>query len=310
MTTQRRWPDGPDEVSAELRRALDEASLRGPDDMTLRRGWSAVAVPVLPARPRRGFWFAGGVATTTALVLAGSFLLWPRSTELASGGHQKPPARSESPIPSGARRLTLEGGVEAVLGRSSVMRLEDGAPRIEKGEVRFSVPHRQPGHPFVVRAEGYRVVVVGTRFGINVDGNVGGQLDGKADSKSDHHHRGKSEAKADSKGESKGDSKTDTKRMAEDKNLEAILFDSRELRRVGDELINASEELKEQYERLRRRTPRDYRESADLARKSSEAAKESSDRHKRDLSQSRRVARDAAEEVGRGKNRRDAGWKK
>ena len=81
----------------------------------------------------------------------------------------------------GARRLMLEGGVEAVLGRSSVMRLEDGAPRIEVGEVRFSVPHRQPGHPFVVRAEGYRVVVVGTRFGINVDSKT----DGKADNKTD-----------------------------------------------------------------------------------------------------------------------------
>ena len=179
MTPQHRWPDGPDEVSAELRRALDEAALRGPDDMTLRRGWSAVAVPVLPARTRRGFWFAGGVATTAALVLAGSFWLWPRATELASSGHLKAAARSESPIAPGARRLTLEGGVEAVLGRSSVMRLEDGAPRIEVGEVRFSVPHRQPGHPFVVRAEGYRVVVVGTRFGINVDGNP----DGRAGSK-------------------------------------------------------------------------------------------------------------------------------
>ena len=172
MTPQHRWPDGPDEVSAELRRMFDEAALRGPDDMTLRRGWSAVAVPVLPARTRRGFWFAGGVASTAALVLAGSFWLWPRATELASSGHQKAAAKSESLLAPGARRLTLEGGVEAVLGRSSVMRLEDGAPRIEVGEVRFSVPHRQPGHPFVVRAEGYRVVVVGTRFGINVDGKT------------------------------------------------------------------------------------------------------------------------------------------
>ena len=49
MTPQHRWPDGPDEVSAELRRALDEAALRGPDDMTLRRGWSAVAAPMLVA---------------------------------------------------------------------------------------------------------------------------------------------------------------------------------------------------------------------------------------------------------------------
>jgi len=186
MTPQHRWPDGPDEVSAELRRALDEAALRGPDDMTLRRGWSAVAVPVLPARTRRGFWFAGGVATTAALVLAGSFWLWPHATELASSGHLKAPAKSESLLAPGARRLTLEGGVEAVLSRSSVMRLEDGAPRIEVGEVRFSVPHRQPGHPFVVRAEGYRVVVVGTRFGINVDGKPEGKTsDNKADSKTD-----------------------------------------------------------------------------------------------------------------------------
>jgi hypothetical protein len=174
MTPQYRWPDGPDEVSAELRRALDEASLRGPDDMTLRRGWSAVAAPMEPTRTRRGFWFAGGVATTASLVLAGSLWLWPHATEVAWSGHAKIVARTESAAAPGARRLTLEGGVEAVLGRSSVMRLEDGAPRVEGGEVRFSVPHRQPGHPFVVRAEGYRVVVVGTRFGINVDGKTEG----------------------------------------------------------------------------------------------------------------------------------------
>ena len=87
--------------------------------------------------------------------------------------HPAPPpgAKSETLAP-GARRLTLEGGVEACSAESSVMRLEDGAPRIEGGEVRFSVPHRQPGHPFVVRAEGYRVVVVGTRFGVDVDGKT------------------------------------------------------------------------------------------------------------------------------------------
>ncbi len=199
MTPQRRWPDGPDEVAAELRRALDEASLRGPDDMTLRRGWSAVSLSLggeratpydaasigeppdldfaamsmsMMSRPRarRGFWFAWGVATTAALATVGAFWLWPHTGEVAqtSAQHHRPAARSE--LPPGARRLTLEGGIEAVLGQSSVMRIEDGAPRIEGGEVRFSVPHRQPGHPFVVRAEGYRVVVVGTRFGVNVDG--------------------------------------------------------------------------------------------------------------------------------------------
>ena len=115
-------------------------------------------------------------------------------------GHRpKPVAKTESPIPSGARRLTLEGGVEAVLGRASVMRLEDGAPRIERGEVRFSVPHRQPGHPFVVRAEGYRVVVVGTRFGISVAGKTDGKLDPKADAKADVKTDENAEAKTEAK---------------------------------------------------------------------------------------------------------------
>ena len=119
------------------------------------------------------------MATTAALALAGLLWLWPHATELAWSGHAKTVAKSESPMPPGARRLTLEGGVEAVLGQSSVMRIEDGAPRVEGGEVRFSVPHRQPGHPFVVRAEGYRVVVVGTRFGINVDGKADGKTEGR-----------------------------------------------------------------------------------------------------------------------------------
>ena len=77
-------------------------------------------------------------------------------------------AHAETVAGPGARHLTLEGGVETIIGRSGVMRIDDGAPRVEAGEVRFSVPHRLPGHPFVVRAEGYRVVVVGTRFGISV----------------------------------------------------------------------------------------------------------------------------------------------
>jgi len=77
-------------------------------------------------------------------------------------------AHAETVAGPGARHLTLEGGVETIIGRSGVMRIDDGAPRVEAGEVRFSVPHRQPGHPFVVRAEGYRVVVVGTKFGISV----------------------------------------------------------------------------------------------------------------------------------------------
>lgn len=175
MTPQHRWPDGPDGVSAELRRALDEAARRGPNEMTLRQCWSAVAAPIPLPRTRRGLWFVSGVATTAALALAGLLWLGPHGRELPWGGYAKTVAKTDSPASSGARRLTLEGGVEAVLGQSSVMRIEDGAPRVDRGEVRFRVPHRQPGHPFVVRAQGYRVVVVGTRFGVKVDGRFDGR---------------------------------------------------------------------------------------------------------------------------------------
>ncbi|MFL5307462.1 MAG: FecR domain-containing protein [Polyangia bacterium] len=166
--TQRHWPEGSDRVSTELRRALDQAALRGPDDMTLRRGWAAVANPPEPESTRRSFWFAGGVASTAVLGVVAAVWLWPRAPERAPAARPHVVAHAETVAGPGARHLTLEGGVETIIGRSGVMRIDDGAPRVEAGEVRFSVPHRQPGHPFVVRAEGYRVVVVGTRFGISV----------------------------------------------------------------------------------------------------------------------------------------------
>ena len=176
----RSWPgtSGSDPAEVFLRRALDDAARRAPDDVTLRRGWTAVAAPVKPP-PARSWsrswsWFAGGVATTAALALVCGLWLWPRAVATLAliSPVTTPPAPAQ--VALGARRLTLEGGVEAQLGSSGVMRIEDGAPRVEKGEVRFSVPHRPPGHPFVVRADDYSVVVVGTRFGVVVNDQVVG----------------------------------------------------------------------------------------------------------------------------------------
>jgi FecR-like protein len=173
--SKRSWPAGPDRAAELLRRALDDAALRGPDDMTLRRGWTAVAEPTKPRRSRRWSWFAGGVASTAALAVVAALWLWPRSVatdaQPAAASSASTAPFGPSPAAPGTRRLTLEGGVEAQLGSSSIMRLEAGAPRVEAGEVLFSVPHRPPGHPFVVRADGYNVVVVGTRFGVAVDGH-------------------------------------------------------------------------------------------------------------------------------------------
>src|SRR6476659_9563233 len=75
----RGWPDGDDPVAAELRRALDEAQQRVPDDMTLRRGWAAIDNgPTPKRRGARLSWFAGGMASTAALALACAAWLWPR----------------------------------------------------------------------------------------------------------------------------------------------------------------------------------------------------------------------------------------
>ena len=51
------------------------------------------------------------------------------------------------------------------------MRIEGSDARVEGGAVRFKVPHRRPGHPFVVRADRYHVVVIGTQFGVAVNGD-------------------------------------------------------------------------------------------------------------------------------------------
>ena len=63
--------------------------------------------------------------------------------------------------------LRLVAGAE--LQRTSVMRIEGSDARVEDGAVRFKVPERCPGLPFVVRAETYRLIVLGTRFGVAVN---------------------------------------------------------------------------------------------------------------------------------------------
>jgi tetratricopeptide (TPR) repeat protein len=169
--SNRVWPDGDDPVAAELRRALDEAQQRIPDEVTLRRGWAAIGSrPTTGRRGARLSWFAGGVASTAALALACAAWLWPRVVETPPSP-DRVQARQAVPSPGTpeTRRLTLDGGVEAELQRTSVMRIEGSDARVEDGAVRFKVPKRRPGHPFVVRAETYRVIVLGTRFGVAVN---------------------------------------------------------------------------------------------------------------------------------------------
>ena len=176
----RSWPDGDDPIAVELRRAFDEAQLRGPDDMMLRRGWASIVSRPTWRRPRGWRWFAGGMASTAAVAAACAALLWPRAAETPSARDRATIAALVTPVsgdgtmaapgPEG-RHVTLDGGVEARLEGSSVMRIDLGDPRVEEGAVRFSVPQRRPGHPFVVRAQKYKVVVLGTKFGVAVRGD-------------------------------------------------------------------------------------------------------------------------------------------
>jgi TolA-binding protein len=173
----RSWPDGDDPIAVELRRAFDEAQLRGPNDVMLRRGWAAIVGRPAWRRPRGWSWFAGGMATTAAVAVACAALLWPRAVETPGARERAmtmvtaPTGESTMTTGPEGRRVTLDGGVEARLEGSSVMRIDRGDARVEEGAVRFSVPQRRPGHPFVVRAQNYRVVVLGTKFGVAVRGD-------------------------------------------------------------------------------------------------------------------------------------------
>jgi hypothetical protein len=166
--SNRGWPDGDDPIAEELRRALDDAQQRLPDDVSLRRGWAAFDSRPAGRRSARLSWFAGGMASTAALALACAAWLWPTVVHSPERGTVP---QAQAPAATGMQRLTLEGGVEAELQHTSVMRIEESGARVEGGAVKFKVPHRRPGHPFVVRADRYHVVVIGTRFGVAVGEN-------------------------------------------------------------------------------------------------------------------------------------------
>jgi hypothetical protein len=73
------------------------------------------------------------------------------------------------------RRLSLHGGTAVKLAQSSIMTVtpqSDGTdrPAVEKGDATFSVPHQAPGHNFSVAAGPYRIVVIGTKFRLHVEG--------------------------------------------------------------------------------------------------------------------------------------------
>jgi hypothetical protein len=73
------------------------------------------------------------------------------------------------------KKLALRGGTAVKLAQSTLMTVtpqSDGIdrPALEKGDAAFSVPHQAPGHNFSVMAGPYRIVVIGTKFRLHVEG--------------------------------------------------------------------------------------------------------------------------------------------
>jgi len=191
-----------DAVTRELESALGDARGRVADDVTLRRMWARVShlgteadldvnagtttadlVRVRATRMPRWGWFAGGVASTAALAFAFVAWMWPRHQLAPTFVARTTPAptvetrllpTAEGTIRTGAGErleLTLVGGAEARLESSTVMTVDRaGRTKVDGGEVAFKVPRPSAGHSFVVLAGPYRVVVLGTRFKLRMDG--------------------------------------------------------------------------------------------------------------------------------------------
>ena len=188
------------QVEGELDQALDQAASADTDEVALRRVWSRLSqLPELvpthvetPApRRTRWTWIAGasvaGAAAAVALMLLGTPAGNRVRTALApaaSSTHRDDGAerngsndRSVLVAPATVRtakgevlHLALKGGTEVTVTQNSTLVLDqDEHPAVAAGEVQFHVPPQPPGHTFTVRANDYRVVVVGTRFRVSVD---------------------------------------------------------------------------------------------------------------------------------------------
>jgi ferric-dicitrate binding protein FerR (iron transport regulator) len=187
------------QVEAELDRALDQAAAADTDEVALRRVWSRLAqIPELvPARaemppPRRARWpwiaaasLAGAAAAVTFMLLGPAPLNRARNVVAQAPSVSAPlrrdAERSRLVAPATVRtangevlHLALKGGTEVTVTSNSTLVLdEDERPTVSAGEVQFHVPPQPAGHTFSVRASGYRVVVVGTRFRVSVSDGVG-----------------------------------------------------------------------------------------------------------------------------------------
>jgi hypothetical protein len=168
---EKRWlDDAADPGRRALRQAMDETR-PAEDQIARQRVWAAVHAPWGQARPR--WWPAlAAVGGAAAMVVAGLLLFQPRDRVVSAP--ERPPVTGSLPIADTPARQRLARGVDVELSSRAALVPGDEAtpPEVQRGRVRFSVPHQPPGQRYAVRAGAYRITVLGTVFDVAVEGSA------------------------------------------------------------------------------------------------------------------------------------------
>jgi ferric-dicitrate binding protein FerR (iron transport regulator) len=163
-----------------LRRALDDAAEMPEVQPNKQRVWTRVQVPWAPSRGR---WALGIGLTTAAVAGVVAFAILhraPTNRETVAGVAGVVAPSANAPAFATGTLLTGPGeklerrlarGVDVVLAPLGALLAGDNEtpPEVKSGKAHFSVPHQSPGQRYVVRAAGYRVVVLGTVFDVGVE---------------------------------------------------------------------------------------------------------------------------------------------
>lgn len=160
-----------------LRRALDDSAEMPEVQPNKQRVWTRVQAPWAPSRAR---WALGVGLTTAAVAGVVAFAVLhraPTGNETVAGV-----AAPSANAPTFATGTLLTGpgeklerrlarGVDVVLAPLGALLAGDNdtPPEVKSGKAHFSVPHQSSGQRYVVRAAGYRVVVLGTVFDVGVE---------------------------------------------------------------------------------------------------------------------------------------------
>jgi FecR protein len=176
-------------AGASLKKLRDGLNLaaRRTDELALRRVWGRLSeMPFVERRRVRPF-VIGGVCLVARSGLATVFVLSLRVAELAAPPPRVAAAASAPEVDvvdlvpvllgparleTGAReskRVRLKGGALVGVAAETTLMVDAGQrPAVTKGRVSLQVPRQPPGEQFTVEAGPYMIVVVGTKFDVDM----------------------------------------------------------------------------------------------------------------------------------------------